>query len=205
MADEYWASQSPEHVFAALMGSFRELAAVEDTLADGLGFDRSDGGEDDPNGGGFVTGDHTPASLALAACAELKRLRVSRQAWAEEAMRLDMIGETLLTAVSKYDERLRFVAARYLADGSGANFRSTRCTGHSSDALAWFAVGMRSEPEPKDCPLDPSDLAACERTYEMAPEFLRELMAPVLARYRAAVAKSYPEVSSSVLPDGEAQ
>lgn len=137
--------------------------------------------------------------------ADVERERASRQAWAEEAMRLDTIGETLLTAVSKYDERLRFVAARYLADGSGANFRSTRCTGVSSDALAWYAVERRDEPKPHEYPLDPSDLAACERTYEMAPEFLRERMDPVLAKYRAAVAKRYPEVAQrSVHPDGVA-
>lgn len=87
MADEYWRKQSPEHVFAALMGSFRELASVADRLAEGLGYPRSEGGDDDPNGGGYITGEHTPASLALQACAELKRLRSSRQAWAEEAMR----------------------------------------------------------------------------------------------------------------------
>src|SRR5690349_12307808 len=56
-------------------------------------------------------------------CADLERVESSRQAWAEEAMRLDTIGETLLTAVSKYDDRLRFVASRYLADGSGLNLR----------------------------------------------------------------------------------
>jgi hypothetical protein len=137
--------------------------------------------------------------------AEKQSERSSRQAWAEEAMREDQIAEKMLAAVARYDSRLRFVAARYLSDGSGLNFRGGRCTGVSSDALAWFAVERRDEPKPHEYPLDPSDLAACERTYEMAPEFLQERMAPVLARYRAAVAKSYPEVSSSVLPDGGPQ
>lgn len=125
---------------------------------------------------------------------ELARIASSRQAWAEEAMRLDCIAESVLTAVSKYDDKLRFMARRYLSNGPGLNFRPTRCSGVSSDAMAWFAVGMRDEPRREEYPLDPSDLAACERTYEMAPEFLRERMEPVLARYRAAVAKSYPEV-----------
>jgi hypothetical protein len=116
---------------------------------------------------------------------------------------MDFFAERMTLAAGMHDGRLRFVARRYLADGSGANFRSTRCMGVSSDALAWYAVGIRVEPMPEEYPLDPSDLAACERTYEMAPEFLRERMEPVLTRYRAAVAKDYPEVASRPRPDGE--
>lgn len=97
-----------------------------------------------------------------------------------------------------YDElkdSLEFVGARYLADGGGANFRSTRCTGVSSDALAWFAVGIAAEPELYQYPRDPSDLAACVRTFEMAPQHLQKVMRAMLAKYRAAVAERYPEVA----------
>ena len=64
---EYWKSQSPERVSEALMDCFRELLFIEETLAESLGYPRSDGGPDDPNGGGFITGEHTAASLALEA------------------------------------------------------------------------------------------------------------------------------------------
>lgn len=49
------------------MACFRELAQVEDVLAEGLGYERSDGGPDDPNGGGYLTGDHTALTLAMEA------------------------------------------------------------------------------------------------------------------------------------------
>lgn len=110
-----------------------------------------------------------------------------RQADADRAAR-ELLGE----------EALRFVAARYNRDGSGANFRKDRCTGVSSDALAWFAVGRRDEPAEHEYPRDRGDLAACERTYDMAPDWLKQRMAPVLMKYRVAVAKDDPEL---VAPD----
>lgn len=64
---EYWESQEPERVREALMGCFRELVFIEETLAEALGYERSSGGPDDPNGGGFILGDHTAASLAMEA------------------------------------------------------------------------------------------------------------------------------------------
>ena len=67
MRTDYWDSQSPERVLDARKGALRELMFVEDTLAEGLGYARSEGGPEDPNGGGFITGEHTPGSLALEA------------------------------------------------------------------------------------------------------------------------------------------
>lgn len=90
------------------------------------------------------------------------------------------------------EAELKFVGDRYLADGSGVRFTSGRCTGVSADALAWYAVSVRGEPVEGEYPRDPSDLAACERTLEMAPVHLRERMAPVIEKYRAAVARAYP-------------
>jgi hypothetical protein len=85
-------------------------------------------------------------------------------------------------------ESLRFVASRYLADGSGVRFSNDRCTGRSSDAMAWFGVGMRPEPVRKDeYPRDESDLAACERTYGMAPPHVQRRMLPILQAYRDAI------------------
>jgi DNA-directed RNA polymerase subunit N (RpoN/RPB10) len=127
---------------------------------------------------------------------EFKRLRSSRQAWAEEALKMETIADRALTFYSQHDDRLAFVSRRYQQDGSGANARRNRCTGISADALAWFAVGRRDEPKRSEYPADPSDLAACQRTYDMAPAFLQERMAPVLAKYRAAVAERYPEVEA---------
>lgn len=67
MTDDYWSKQSPERVYEALLGSFRELMLIEETLAGALGYPRSEGGATDPNGGGYIIGDHTPGSLALEA------------------------------------------------------------------------------------------------------------------------------------------
>lgn len=60
----YWASQPQQRLYEALMGCLSELRFVEETLAASLGYERS-GGPNDPNGGGYVIGDHTAASLAL--------------------------------------------------------------------------------------------------------------------------------------------
>jgi hypothetical protein len=119
--------------------------------------------------------------------------RSSRQAWAEEALKMETIAERMLTFFSQHDERLAFMSRRYQSDGSGVNFRRTRCTGISADALAWFAVGRRDEPKRSEYPADPADFAACQRTYDMAPAFLQERMKPVLERYLAAVAERYPD------------
>lgn len=132
---------------------------------------------------------------------KLRRAEASRRDWAADAVATDALAERLLTFHAQNEERLSFVARRYLADGSGVNFRGGRCTGVSSDALAWFAVGRRDEPKLGEYPADESDLAACERTYEMATEFLQERMLPVLERYRKHVsARSLPQCA--VHPEG---
>jgi len=120
------------------------------------------------------------------------RAEGSRQDWAIEAAGMDALAERILTFHAQHEERLSFIARRYLAPGRHRD----RFTGASSDALAWFAVGRRGEPKTGEYPADERDLAACERTYEMAPEFLQERMLPVLERYRAAVR------GGAVHPDG---
>jgi hypothetical protein len=67
-----------------------------------------------------------------------------------------------------------------------------RCWGISSDALAHYALGMTGAPPKGLYPHDRGDLAACERTYEMAPPRLQRIMEPVLVGYRAYVAERYP-------------
>lgn len=69
---DYWRKQSKDRLYEALMGSFEEFLFIEETLAEALGYERSEGGPDDPNGSGFLLGDHTPASLALEAAKRLK-------------------------------------------------------------------------------------------------------------------------------------
>lgn len=77
--DGYWATQSPGRVRAALVAALTEANAIEDLLAEALGFQRSAGGTDDPNGGGFVIGDHTAYTLAVEAAAALKNYGFRRQ------------------------------------------------------------------------------------------------------------------------------
>ena len=78
-----------------------------------------------------------------------------------------------------------------------ADRRQPRCWGISSDALAVGAI-RRRRPRRHDYPSDPSDLAACERTYRMAPDHLRTFMALVLVDYRAHVEKRYPGATVKV-------
>lgn len=80
---------------------------------------------------------------------------------------------------------LDFVGRRYLADGSGVRFAADRCTGRSSNALAWYGVFVAPEPTVADYPADAADLAACQRTYDMAPAHVQWRMRPVLDRYQA--------------------
>lgn len=63
-----------------------------------------------------------------------------------------------------------------------------RCWGISSDALALVGVGAIERPPRHDFPSDEDDLAACERTYAMAPPHIQARMLPVLEEYRAAIA-----------------
>lgn len=64
-----------------------------------------------------------------------------------------------------------------------------RCTGRSSDAMVFFALGMQQEPGKHEYPLDRGDLRACEEAYDMAPADLQDRMLPVLTRYRLASAE----------------
>jgi hypothetical protein len=89
--------------------------------------------------------------------------------------------------VARKQAELEFVGARYLHNGSGLNFTAERCCGTSSDALAWYGVGIRGEPSEDEYPRDTSDLEACERTYGMAPPEVQERMLPILERYRTKV------------------
>lgn len=114
---------------------------------------------------------------------ERDRAEASRRDWAAEAAAMDAIAERVLTFHAQNEDRLSFIARRYLTPGR----QRDRFTGISSDALAWFAIGRRDEPKPGEYPADERDLGACERTYDMAPEFLKERMLPVLERYRAHV------------------
>lgn len=77
-----------------------------------------------------------------------------------------------------------------------------RCTGISSDALAWYAAGA-PHPTKGDFPSDPDDLAACWRTYTMAPLRLRLRMLPVLRLYSDWVAERYPEQVAALLVEFE--
>jgi len=88
--------------------------------------------------------------------------------------------------LSETRDALWFVASRYLRDGVDGRRYNDRCTGISSDALAFYGIGMRREPKDHEYPADRSDLDACERTYEMAPAPVRRRMLPVLEKFRAA-------------------
>lgn len=102
------------------------------------------------------------------------------------------------------DATAAWLAARLVAQQS---LEGPRCWGISSDALAAFGAGVGPRPripgtpyeqtrsggswspdEAGRCfPHDLSDLNACERTVEMAPEPARERMVPVLTEFRSYV------------------
>lgn len=123
-------------------------------------------------------------SAQAVAVAYERGILVSRQLDSARAWAVELEQEN-----AARDAELRFIVSRRLADGSGAYFGTDRCTGISSCALAYYGVGHRAEPEPHEYPRDESDLAACERTYDMAPPHVREQMLPVLVLYRESVAK----------------
>ena len=83
-----------------------------------------------------------------------------------------------------------FVSAR--AQSRYWRLDGQRCTGISSDALAQYGLRGDREPGIATYPSDLWDLAACERTYRMAPDDVRERMRPVLEKYRKHVSKRYP-------------
>jgi hypothetical protein len=96
--------------------------------------------------------------------------------------------------------RLRAEHDFVIARAQARRFGGQRCYGLSSDALAMYALGFGERPQVpgtptsphfwtgdecgQDYPADEDDLAACERTYAMAPPHLRERMAPVLEEFR---------------------
>lgn len=92
-----------------------------------------------------------------------------------------------------------FMVARHQARARRQFRGESRCWGISSDALADYALGLRGEPGRGEFPFDVWDLAACERTYRMAPEHLRDVMAPVLEQYRVAVEARYPGAASKAI------
>lgn len=71
-------------------------------------------------------------------------------------------------------------------------FGHNRCWGISSDALVDHVFGLRREPNEWEFPADPADLAACQRSYDMAPERVQKLMDPWMAKYGEHVEKRYP-------------
>lgn len=81
-------------------------------------------------------------------------------------------------------EHRRFFLARL---DRGSDRTRPRCTGRSSDAMVFFALGMQEEPERPEYPSDLGDMRACEETYDMAPDDLRRRMLPVMNKYRLAV------------------
>jgi hypothetical protein len=70
---DYWREQPPERVRAALMNMFTVDAGITEVLAEALGYPRSEGGPNDPNGGGYVLGDHTSLTLAAKAGRALRQ------------------------------------------------------------------------------------------------------------------------------------
>lgn len=82
--------------------------------------------------------------------------------------------------ITQHVDVVAFLAARMRSD---RRWTRDRCTGISSDALTFHGVGD-PEPGPGSYPADLGDLMACERTYLMAPDEVRERMLPVLEKYR---------------------
>ena len=85
------------------------------------------------------------------------------------------------------DEREFYI----LREESRARHQRPRCTGISSDALTNYSMGLAGAPDKSQYPADRGDLAACELTYEMAPDRLQRIMLPVLESYRTHVTESW--------------
>jgi hypothetical protein len=98
-----------------------------------------------------------------------------------------MIGVEILGSVDRQPDLrdvLDFLIAR---QDARHQWMQPRCWGVSSDALAYYGAGKKQEPKPNEYPADAGDLAACERTYDMAPEAIKPRMLPVLEKYREVV------------------
>jgi hypothetical protein len=112
-----------------------------------------------------------------------ERLRRATEQWAPDGDVIVPVA-ALRELLAEHD----FVLARSEAE---RNHVYPRCWGISSNALAVYALGRGPHPDRVcDFPYDEDDLAACERTYEMAPPHLRERMTPVLEQYRAWVRRN---------------
>lgn len=95
-----------------------------------------------------------------------------------------MIGVEILGSGESQAE-LRDVLDFLIARQDARNrWMEPRCWGISSDALAYYGAGKAAEPHTREYPVDAEDLAACERTYEMAPAAIKPRMLPVLDKYR---------------------
>lgn len=81
---------------------------------------------------------------------------------------------------------------------AGTSHAGPRDYGISSNAMIEYALGG-PYPDASEFPLDPSDLAACERAYRSAPEHLKPRMRPVLVCFRMSVEKEYPDATARVL------
>ena len=92
-----------------------------------------------------------------------------------------------------------FYLARKRAKAERGEFGRDRCWGISSDALVDYVFGLRDEPTAVwGYPSDPSDLAACQRAYDMAPERVQRLMDPLMTKYREHVEDRYPHAVARV-------
>lgn len=81
-----------DKVILRWQGALGELNELHDVLAAGLGYPRYRDTEEPPGGypdspDAYVTGDHTPVTLAMKAVRALAEAEASRQAWAAEADR----------------------------------------------------------------------------------------------------------------------
>lgn len=76
--------------------------------------------------------------------------------------------------------------------------RSPRCWGISSDALTMFGLGYTDEVRRADYPADPSDLLACQLTYEMAPKTVQRRMKPALDDFWTHVVGKYPDTARTM-------
>lgn len=68
MADDefdWFAARTEAEIRHMLRDTLSELTQIENILAGALEFHRSPGGPDDPNGGGYIIGDHTAVTLAM--------------------------------------------------------------------------------------------------------------------------------------------
>lgn len=98
-----------------------------------------------------------------------------------------------MKSATQLEAEMAFIRQR--TESRERHYGENRLHGISSDALARYALGWSSKPAIGSFPYDPSDLAACFRTFSIAPLHLRAAMTPVLAEYVAHVSQRYPKVA----------